>query len=314
MPANARKLALYLATGLSLLMIFFPPFTVVAYGAPMTQYGFLFSGPAAINQAMGTATVFGGPEGARMMGHMVNYHLDWLRLSVQLAIVWGLYVALLHTVLKPMVLLLLVTMIGAGSACAADFTYKTMFITAMKLNPSYDFEAGADGYMQIFRPTVWQASHNDEFEFEQKKKDTILEMKRVAAMAKAAEPIVIHTQAEFGEYDFKIDKFAFSPLGETSVFTIGAPCCIQNNAAPYQFRLGFSNPSFLNGIPMPQDTAHAFLSRHKQYGNINRTLQLELTVVPKSVEGENEIVGEIVNAVIRDPLAHDAPVITLPSS
>ena len=202
----------------------------------------------------------------------------------------------------------------AGVAqAAADFSYQNMFVVAMKLSPAYDYEAGVDGYMQVFRQTVWQSSHNDEFELQAKKKDTIELMKKVVSGTPADEQIVIHTNFEFGDYDFKEHKFPFSPLSENSQFQTN-PVYTQNNAAPNLFTVSFSNTDFINGIPMPEDAAHAFVTRHKSFGNVNRTLQTDITFVPKSLKSENSILGEIVKVVVRDPSSKGQVVMTLPAS
>lgn len=103
MPENTRKLCFYIAIGLTALMIMFPPFTLSVggfQGAAFDEYGFLLSGPPTARQALGAAAAFGGADAVRMAGDAMPYRLDLVRLMIQVAVVWGFYVALIRTVLK----------------------------------------------------------------------------------------------------------------------------------------------------------------------------------------------------------------------
>lgn len=103
MPENSRKLCFHVAVGLTVLMIMFPPFTLSLggfRGGSFDEYGFLLSGPPTARQALGAAAAFGGADAVRMAGDAMPYRLDFVRLMIQVAVVWGVYVALKRTVLK----------------------------------------------------------------------------------------------------------------------------------------------------------------------------------------------------------------------
>lgn len=53
---------------------------------------------------------------------------------------------------------------------AYDFSYDNTLIAYLKLNDNVKPRDVVDGYMQMYRPTVWQKSHGDEFELEDKRK------------------------------------------------------------------------------------------------------------------------------------------------
>ncbi len=96
---NTRKLAFCLALGLSVIIVLYPPFTICSFGASLVEYGFLFTGPATVRNAAGVAREMLGPQaGAAATG--LTYSLDIVRLLIELAVVWAIYVTLLRTVLR----------------------------------------------------------------------------------------------------------------------------------------------------------------------------------------------------------------------
>ncbi len=94
------RLSLYLAIGLTVNAIVFPPFII--NNGPV-EYGFLLSGPPSVSQAMGQASFLGGAEGARMARGMIHYGIEFVRLILELGAIWGIYFALSRKVLKPAV-------------------------------------------------------------------------------------------------------------------------------------------------------------------------------------------------------------------
>ncbi len=96
MNNGAWWLALYLALGATLAILVYPPF-LYGFGGinPTMQYGFVLSGPPAAVAAREMA----GPD---MRGStIVSYAIYVPVLILELAFVWGIYGALIATVLKP---------------------------------------------------------------------------------------------------------------------------------------------------------------------------------------------------------------------
>lgn len=186
----------------------------------------------------------------------------------------------------------------AMQAQAYDMTYQNLLIATMKLDAGFDYENYVDAYMQAFRPSVWQRVHDDEFERHGKQAETLEMMKREAASFDLKDPVVIHTTIEFGEYDFKTHRFALDPFSASSFFPVNY-CC---NGLPGQIRLYFSNPDVLDGLPMSEDAAQRFLDLHKQYGNVNRSIEAEISVRLRSAKADNELVGDITRIVLHDPM------------
>lgn len=199
-------------------------------------------------------------------------------------------------------LALAISVVGALPARAYDMTYQNMLVATMKLDPNFDYDNIVDSYMQDYRPAVWQQSHDDEFQRRGKEAETLAMMKRAAAAFDLGDPIVIHTSIQFGEYDFKAHQFALDPFSASSFFPVNH-CC---NSLPGQIRLYFSNPDLIGGLPMGEAAAQAFVDQHKQYGNVSRTLEAEISVRLKSVKTTDEVIGEITRVVLRDPMNKNA--------
>ena len=193
-------------------------------------------------------------------------------------------------------------------ASAYDLTYQNMLIASMKINPNFDYDNAVDGYMQAFRPTVWQQSHDDEFEKHGKEAETVKMMKGSAESFNLSDPIIINTGIQFGEYNFKVHQFALNPFTESSFFPVNY-CCA--NGIPNQIKLFLSNADIINGLPMDEAAAKDFLNQHKQYGNVNRALNAQISVVLKSAKSDNELIGEVTKVVIHDPMNKNAVVETL---
>ena len=62
---------------------------------------------------------------------------------------------------------------------------------------------------------------------------------------------------------------------------------------------------------MDDQAARIFIDRHKQFGNVNRQLNADVSVKLTSVRGDNELQGEIVKFVLHDPMNKNTVVETL---
>ncbi len=99
MQTQWTRLSFYIALGLTALAVLFPPFTIMS--GP-DEYGFLLSGPPSVNAAVAQAHALMGSDAGMMTRH-IHYSIDVVRLVVELAVIWGAYIALKRTVLKPVV-------------------------------------------------------------------------------------------------------------------------------------------------------------------------------------------------------------------
>ena len=91
------RLSLYTAIGLTTLAILFPPFNIIG---GLDEYGFILSGPPSFNAAIGQANAMFGTDAHRFTG-AIHFSIDFVRLFIELAMIWGIYLVLKKTVLKP---------------------------------------------------------------------------------------------------------------------------------------------------------------------------------------------------------------------
>ena len=97
MLAQWNRLCLHTAIGLTLLALLFPPFGM--FGG-YDEYGFILSGPPSFNAAASQANAMFGANASRLAGD-VHFSIDFARMFVELALIWGIYILLKRTVLKP---------------------------------------------------------------------------------------------------------------------------------------------------------------------------------------------------------------------
>lgn len=173
---------------------------------------------------------------------------------------------------------------------AADFTYDSVLPVYLKLDSTLMPEDIVDGYMETYRPEVWSKFRNDEFELEEKREETLKMMKDRIASADAGEAFTIQTQFEFGDYDFKNEKFDFRPLADGLFFKL-AHCC---TSLPRSIKVSFLNADLIDGIAMPKDQAKTFLNSRKSSGGyVDRSVLAKLSIVMKEVPARGDLKSEI---------------------
>jgi hypothetical protein len=89
MNQQIRRFALYMAIGLTIAAVLFPPFDIGGIGMGGDEYGLIFSGPPTGRQAE-----------ALLGSKLIHYSIDIARLTLELAAIWGVYLALRLTILK----------------------------------------------------------------------------------------------------------------------------------------------------------------------------------------------------------------------
>lgn len=182
-------------------------------------------------------------------------------------------------------------------ASAAQFSYDNILPLYFKLDTSLSPEDVVDGYIEKYRPEVWRKYRNDEFEMESKRTETVSMLKEKIEKSDLATIFTINTSLEFGEYDFKEQKFALKPFEESSYFSVDY-CC---NSLPRNIYVFFNNANIIDGIPMLKDKAKAFLnSRKESYGSVNRKVYAKIDVLLKDSPSREKINSEIRQVVIFD--------------
>lgn len=181
---------------------------------------------------------------------------------------------------------------------AHEFSYPNLIHARIAVDPAFDREGTVDCYMEIFRPDVWQRYRNDEFELPARRKETLDMMGKSLKAFDAKETFTIRVKEEFQEYDTKRNAFAFRPISDTAFFTSksGASC----QSLPRELRVRFSNPAFMDGIPMSMEEGRAFLnSRKSSYGEVNRTVNVEFDIRAQKYDAPY-LITEIVGARVLD--------------
>ncbi|MGI6853573.1 DUF4852 domain-containing protein [Mesorhizobium sp. 1B3] len=180
---------------------------------------------------------------------------------------------------------------------AADFTYDSVLPVYLKLDSTLMPEDIVDGYMETYRPEVWSKFRNDEFELEEKREETLRMMKDRIAAADASETFIIQSRFEFGDYDFKNEKFDFRPFADGLFFKLDH-CCTD---LPRKIKVSFLNADLVDGIQMAKDEAKAFLNSRKSSGGyVNRTVLAKLSIVMKEVPARGDLKSEIQSVEIYD--------------
>ena len=183
-------------------------------------------------------------------------------------------------------------------ANAYPFEYKTLYLITAKMNPLFDPDSSVDDFMQLFRPTVYNKFHGDEFAFKQKEQDTLPVMKSMIDGYDLTQPIVITTHFQVGSYDFNNHRFPIVSFDTQYFFVASQTCC---NTIPQSIRYYLSNWTEVGGVPVPEAVGKAFVERNKVPNGINRQVVAEIYTVPVKVGGEDEITARMEKIVFKDP-------------
>ncbi|ELQ9312218.1 DUF4852 domain-containing protein [Serratia marcescens] len=186
----------------------------------------------------------------------------------------------------------------SGSVMAYDFSYDNTLIAYLKLNENVKPQDVVDGYMNMYRPTVWQKSHNDEFEMEDKRKETIDIIKKKISDMDLNKSFTIMTLLQFGDYDFSKKAFAFTPLTGNAYYHVDK-CCY--SGITNTVNVFFDNGDIVNGFPMSEDKAKQFLATRKdKQGSVNRRVFSVIDFTMKESTEENKIIGHINSVSVYD--------------
>ncbi len=184
----------------------------------------------------------------------------------------------------------------SSSVMAYDFSYDNTLIAYLKLNENVKPQDIVDGYMQMYRPTVWQKSHGDEFELEDKRKETVNILEKKISEMELAKNFTIKTILQFGNYDFTKGAYDFTPFTGSIYYHVDK-CCY--NGITNSINIFFDNGDIVNGLIMPKDQAKAFLAKRKdKYGSVNRNVFSVINFTMKESTEENKIIGHVTSVSV----------------
>lgn len=178
-----------------------------------------------------------------------------------------------------------------------DFTWDTLLLAWMKLDPTFDYHAHVEAYMRIYRPKLWEQVRNNEFQLKEREKETILLMKTRVAHFSLNREMVLHGFLELGKYDFASKSFPVENMSETHYWY---QYRWAERPLPSRFQVFLSNPGLLASIPMEKDAAGQFLQRRTDsFGNIDRKIPatIRLRIIQRK-DSPGELLGEIQSATV----------------
>lgn len=183
------------------------------------------------------------------------------------------------------------------TAAAAEFNYDAVLPVYLKLDRTLLPEDIVDGYMEKYRPEVWQKYRYDEFELEEKRAETLKMMKEIISSTSIGNLFTIQTRFEFGDYNFESQKFDFQPFSGGLYFALDS-CC---TSLPRRIQVSFVNPGIVDGIAMPKDEARNFLNARKSSGgHVDRSVLAKVNIVLKDVPTRGELKSEIQSVHLYD--------------
>lgn len=193
-------------------------------------------------------------------------------------------------------------LLGSVPAQAADLDYHSVFDRWARLNTFFDADGSVNDWLSCFRPSVGQRVQGNEFAAADVRKDSVAAMKAEIGQADLKAPLTIRTEAEFGQYDFGTKRFEFRPLKDGTYFPVhpnNATSC-SPNAFPGTLRVMIANPGVIDGLPMPQEAAKAFLAGRRNGTTVNRQVGVALSIRIDQLAGDDAVSGTVVGYQIVD--------------
>ena len=144
----------------------------------------------------------------------------------------------------------------------------------------------------------------DEFELEDRKKETIQLMKEKVEGFNLHDEFTINTNIEFGKYNFKKGVYPLMGLNKNSFYFEDKHYI---DTYPKRFKMFLRNSEIITAIKMEKVKAKTFLkSRKDKYGSIDRELPSEIKIVIEKLgEGEGELIGRITEINIFEDKEHN---------
>lgn len=174
---------------------------------------------------------------------------------------------------------------------AHDFSYDNLLTASIKLDPAFDFEAHVDSYMKRYRNDIWKRYHEDEFELEDKRTESLSLWRSQVSSFDLGESFTLVTSFQIKDYDFEKQQFPLDSISPTTYFR---ESITWNYTLPATIRVFFDNSEIIGDLSMPKDEAKKFLQGRKdRYGNINRDITAVIEFTLQRLKSKNEIIAHI---------------------
>ncbi len=194
---------------------------------------------------------------------------------------------------------------------ANEFNYHDMLITYVLISKDDACTKLVTDWMKEFRPEIWNQFQHDEFALKAKEGETTKIIAKDLQSYKINDPVTIHTEVQFGEFDFDKHAFELHPFTESHYFSVNRSYF---NGLPQTLKISFSNPDILDGLPMADDKAQAFLNSRKSGGFVDRRLTAAIKIKPEAASGDYQMTFSIQEVKIMDPRNANRVIYTVPAA
>ena len=104
-----------------------------------------------------------------------------------------------------------------------EFIGENLMLSEIKIGMAihktdYPYARFVDEYMRLNKTDIWSKYRDNEFEFEEKKTESIALMKNIVDSFTLDEEFTINTTFELSKYNFKTESFPLSSLSKKSFF------------------------------------------------------------------------------------------------
>ncbi|HEY8037843.1 MAG TPA: DUF4852 domain-containing protein [Methylobacter sp.] len=164
----------------------------------------------------------------------------------------------------------------AASVLPRDTGYFSALIQFLRANPSLADDAGVIRLWASYRfAREYEQVANQEFKLQPVIQKAKADLAATLAQADSGRINIIFN-SNFDAYDFNKQMFPIAISGND--FRLTKPCCLESPNLPNSFVLKVSGLDAITGLPMDNVAAETFAEKRTQYGRINRTISLAVSV------------------------------------
>lgn len=163
-----------------------------------------------------------------------------------------------------------------------DLAESSVYLAWLKAQPNYDYSAHKTELAQAFFWRKYVQNRNNEFSLQGVLEKAAAEVETAVDGWPKDTIFRIRTSAEFGEYDFDAEKFAFGPV-ENGVYYSVPKGRELYEASPVGLTTGYvitiADAVDIDGLAVPVDQAKAMIERRtSRSGRVNRNVVVIYTI------------------------------------
>ena len=159
-----------------------------------------------------------------------------------------------------------------------DINYPSFVVAMAQRNPSVVSDPETMRYWASYRfSQQFRKVANQEFELQPLLDQARRDLQETAAATPRGRFFVTFS-TQFGPYDFPRHSFPITVTGSRLSFSMD-PCCQTGEALPRGVQLDLGGLDAITALPMGQADAQSFARSRTQYGNVDRSIVMLLTVL-----------------------------------